>query len=111
QIIKANFEAGVDFIIQGTLNADGTPEKPIVFTSIRDDSVGGDTGGDGALPIGRHDWNGIEFTSTSTANVLDHVEVRYGMGSGADQQGMIEVNGAPLALTNSILYWTVHDAL
>ena len=74
--------AGTSFVgnlrVYGTLVADGTSAAPIVFTSFLDDSVGGDTNGDGTASLpAKGDWDGIGFGSSSTDNVLDNVVVRY----------------------------------
>src|SRR5207253_3018568 len=45
-------------------------------------------------------WDSLQFTSTSTGNVLDHVEVRYG---GEGSAGEVLDNGGGLSLTNSTL--------
>ncbi|MEM9692858.1 MAG: hypothetical protein AAGA56_09960, partial [Myxococcota bacterium] len=51
----------------GRINAEGTEERPIVFTS-REESSGA--------------WGGIVFTTSRSAdNLFDHVEVRYAGGS------------------------------
>ncbi len=62
--------------LDGTLNAVGTAEQPIYFTSIHDDSVGGDTDGTSAAP-GSGDWGGITFGSESGGS-MQHCVVRYG---------------------------------
>ena len=69
--------------VSGALTAVGTAGNEITFTSYRDDSVGGDTNGDGPSAGQRNDWNRIEFTSTvlTFLTSLEHVVVRYG-GSG-----------------------------
>ncbi len=111
QVVKGNtgipvlgFTTG-DLLVNGTLRALGTAAQPVVFTAGADDSAGGDTNNDGAADTGLF-WSGILFSSTSTGNVLDHVDVRRG---GADRQDT-ELDGtglfldrAPLTLTNSVV--------
>lgn len=55
--------------IGGKLLAEGISENKIVFTSIYDDSYGGDTG-DGDLNNVLKLWGGLIFTQTSTSNIL-----------------------------------------
>ncbi|MBC7266882.1 MAG: right-handed parallel beta-helix repeat-containing protein [Coriobacteriia bacterium] len=63
--------------VLGTLDARGTADAPIVFTSIKDDSVGGDTDNAVATPAPK-DWGGVGFTgAASSGSVLANAEIRY----------------------------------
>ncbi|MEM1071126.1 MAG: CARDB domain-containing protein, partial [Planctomycetota bacterium] len=62
---------------RGALMADGTPSEPIFFTSIFDDSVGGDSNGDGDATEPMSDlWRGIWLYNASSS--LSNVDIRYG---------------------------------
>jgi hypothetical protein len=108
QIIKAD-DAYSTLTVKGTLLAEGTAAAPIVITSIRDDSVGGDTNNNGtANPAGRGSWSMIEVQATSKGSVMDHVDVRYcGYGSPA----AILLSGGELTLTNSVIESCYTDGL
>ncbi len=85
--------------IAGTLQAEGTAEAPIAFTSFWDDTVGGDT--DGTMePAAHGDWIGLHVQGLGEAT-LDHTLIRYG---GPSPQGYnLWATGAALHLTNSEL--------
>lgn len=72
---------GYDITVQGGLVAVGTPSSKIVFTSLNDDSVYGDTNNDGnaALPAAGN-WGSITFAQGSLAGVnhLRHCRMNYG---------------------------------
>jgi len=73
--------------VNGAFVADGTPEENVVFTSLKDDSKGGDTNDDGnASTPEKGDWWSITFNESDrdTANLLDNCTLNYG---GRDQSG------------------------
>lgn len=80
-------EPGVFFKVQGSnwirvsseLNAVGTSDDPVVFTSWRDDERGGATrASDDNEPVGPGDWDELDFRSGSENSRLEHVIVSYG---------------------------------
>ncbi len=93
--------------VEGTLLATGAAARPILLTSVRDD-----TGFDGVLgteddvnttsnaaegPF-RGAWQNIEFTPTSTGSILNYVEIRAG---DSVFEGQLVVDGGELTLANS----------
>lgn len=61
------------------LVAIGNKDNPIIFTSYRDDSVGGDTNADDDYaPAATGDWGGIAFNDGINEGTLKYVEISYG---------------------------------
>jgi len=68
-------------IVDGALNANGMPSEKIVFTSIMDDSKGGDTNDDGNIstPTPRN-WSRVIFNASSLEdqNIINNCIFNYG---------------------------------
>jgi hypothetical protein len=91
------FSSECDFYIDGSFSAVGTSSMPILFTSIKDDSIGGDSNGDGASVGTPGDWGGIGFRDASDDNLclLDNVKIFYAGCGGYGNYA------APLAFDNA----------
>ncbi|MFA6004769.1 MAG: Ig-like domain-containing protein, partial [Elusimicrobiota bacterium] len=61
--------------LQGGLNAAGTPDRPVIFTSLNDDSVGGPVSGSSGSPAPGN-WGSIILDASSAT--LANVKLRYG---------------------------------
>ncbi len=99
--------------VGGTLVSNGTLEDPVVFTTIKDDTHGGDTNNDGsATSPTAGGWGGVVFESTASGNTLSHVEVLY---AGYNYNGAVRIVGSspvlgPMLISNSSSYGVRVDA-
>ena len=80
------FASGL-FVVDGSLNLEGTGLEPVVLTSLEDDAFGGDSNADGPSSGAPGQWSGLRLGSDAQAgesSSLQHVRVRYAGAGGND---------------------------
>ncbi|MEM7002788.1 MAG: right-handed parallel beta-helix repeat-containing protein, partial [Pseudomonadota bacterium] len=100
-VMKFNVNTSLD--VFGHLDARGTALEPVVFTSYRDDSIGGDTNGDGASVGQPGDWYYVyirQATPGATA-FMEHAQVRYAGGAGSG--GLLAFRFSEVELSNLLV--------
>ncbi len=76
--------AGGTIISYGDIEAIGNVDNPIVFTSLKDDSFGGDTNQDaGATKPAMGDWGYFLIRGEGKRVTMDYVEIHYAGNSGS----------------------------
>ena len=110
-VLKFDRGSGITVNQGGTLSAFGTSTQPIIFTSAKDDTVGGNTGGAGSASTPQPgDWVGINIKGKAT---FVHSDIRYGgaTGSGAGASGVLIVLAGQLMFSNSVVEYTLYDGI
>ena len=104
-VLKMKTAPSGNIEVQGRIEALGTKDKRITITSLRDDSLMGDTNGDGASSPSPRDWDTIYLYNGSEA-VFDFTDIKYGGSdlSSSRARGVISSmydRGANLQISNS----------
>lgn len=82
-VVKIKAGGSLQLADNGRIEARGTAEQNIVFTSFRDDAHGGDSNGDGtASAPARRNWDAI-FIDGTTGSSFEYCQFLYG-GSGGN---------------------------
>ena len=119
-IIKFSGSYFQGIFVHGGLNATGTSGDRIIFTSIKDDSAGGDTNNDGNSSVpGTSDWHGLIYygESDDTQNKLIYTDIRYTGGGYSSylgtntSWGSVRVKDAYIDIDHSIIQQSSSTAL
>lgn len=92
--------------VEGEIVAEGTDDRPVVFTSIHDTAYGEPTG---QLP-NAFDWNGIHLTPSCTRADLDHVVVKYTVYGIKSQTANVHIRNAVFT-QNGQFHFTVNNKI
>jgi len=79
--VMLKLDDGVDLWINGTINVEGTLAEPVIFTSYKDDTVGGDTNNDDTITSPNPgDWDYIMIQGINNSSSFNYTKFYYGGG-------------------------------
>lgn len=97
--------------VNGTLVVNGTPLSKVTLTSFHDDSVGGDSNGNGGVTVGSAgQWGGVAFNSSAAVGNISNLDIRYAGGSGTPRYTIGAFAGSNVSITGSDVSFGVGDA-
>lgn len=97
-IIKFQPNGRIDVSADGSIQAIGTVLKPIIFTSYKDDSNGGDTNGDNASSTpAPKDWGAV--TNGGNNSTFTYCQFFYG-GNWGDHTNTLEIKWCSATVTH-----------
>ncbi len=105
-VVKFYANTSMTIASGATLQAQGTRAAPIIFTSYRDDTYGGDTNEDGNTLPQPGDWQSVVFTGGT--GIFDYTHIRYAC---KEQQGAIYMTGGNVEFHNGVIYESRYDAI
>jgi RHS repeat-associated protein len=99
-------------VANGTILAQGTAQNRVIFTSVYDDSFGGDTNHDGGGTWPNPgDWVGLQLNSTASGSLLENVWIGYGGSDYTEPRGNLVVNGGSATLRNSYIGYSASNGV
>ncbi len=100
-VVKLAQDNGI--MVMGNLIINGEEDNPVVITSIKDDSIGGDSNEDGsATTAAPGDWFSIIVNSADVGINISYAEIKYGGNyQGSPQMFIAAMNADEFKITNS----------
>ncbi|UOQ52020.1 PKD domain-containing protein [Hymenobacter cellulosivorans] len=98
-VVKFKPGSGLTLNGAGRIEAVGTANAPIVFTSVKDDAHGGGTNADGASVPARKDWDHVNLNGKNGSR-LEYCEFLYA-GGGGTYSYALGLSGGEATIRNS----------
>jgi parallel beta-helix repeat protein len=120
-VVKFDAGSALTFAYSAVLTATGKSDQPITFTSIKDDSIGGDTNNDGETTApAPGDWNYVTASGAGVSVELSQTAFYYGggwasapaiLGLDIDCQAIIKDIEVSHSARHGIYVWRGADAI